>query len=82
MKDYLAETASQTAGPYVHIGLAPDAAGFHIFENNFGPQLTTPDTEGERITFAAGAAAARTFPRASGALRPSSREPSSAAMAG
>ena len=26
MKDYLAETASQTAGPYVHIGLAPDAA--------------------------------------------------------
>lgn len=37
MKDYLAETASQTAGPYVHIGLAPDAAGFHIFEKNFGP---------------------------------------------
>jgi protocatechuate 3,4-dioxygenase beta subunit len=32
MKEYLAETASQTAGPYVHIGLAPDAAGFHIFE--------------------------------------------------
>ncbi|NYY80200.1 protocatechuate 3,4-dioxygenase subunit alpha [Raoultella planticola] len=50
MKDYLAETASQTAGPYVHIGLAPDAAGFHIFEKNFGPQLATPDTEGERIT--------------------------------
>jgi hypothetical protein len=24
------ETASQTAGPYVHIGLAPDAAGFDI----------------------------------------------------
>lgn len=34
----------------MHIGLAPDAAGFHIFEKNFGPQLTTPDTEGERIT--------------------------------
>ncbi|VDR27583.1 Protocatechuate 3,4-dioxygenase alpha chain [Raoultella terrigena] len=50
MKDYLPETASQTAGPYVHIGLAPDAAGFHIFENNFGPQLTAADTEGERIT--------------------------------
>ncbi|MVY05991.1 protocatechuate 3,4-dioxygenase subunit alpha, partial [Escherichia coli] len=29
MKEYLPETASQTAGPYVHIGLAPDAAGFH-----------------------------------------------------
>ena len=50
MKDYLPETASQTAGPYVHIGLAPDAAGFHIFEKNFGPTLTTADTEGERIT--------------------------------
>ncbi len=50
MKDYLPETASQTAGPYVHIGLAPEAAGFHIFENNFGPQLATADTEGERIT--------------------------------
>lgn len=50
MKDYLPETASQTAGPYVHIGLAPDAAGFHIFENNFGPRLTAADTEGERIT--------------------------------
>ncbi|MBZ7671787.1 protocatechuate 3,4-dioxygenase subunit alpha [Klebsiella grimontii] len=50
MRDFLPETASQTAGPYVHIGLAPDAAGFHIFEKNFGPTLTTADTEGERIT--------------------------------
>ena len=50
MKEYLPETASQTAGPYVHIGLAPDAAGFHIFEKNFGPVLTTADTTGERIT--------------------------------
>ena len=44
------ETASQTAGPYVHIGLAPKAAGFDIFENNFGSVLTTPETQGERIT--------------------------------
>jgi protocatechuate 3,4-dioxygenase alpha subunit len=50
MKDYLAETASQTAGPYVHIGLAPDAAGFQIFEKNVGPVLTNSHTEGERIT--------------------------------
>ena len=35
------ETASQTAGPYVHIGLAPQQAGFDIFENNFGSVLTT-----------------------------------------
>jgi len=46
----LRETASQTAGPYVHIGLAPQQAGFDIFENNFGNVLTTPQTRGERIT--------------------------------
>jgi protocatechuate 3,4-dioxygenase alpha subunit len=43
------ETASQTAGPYVHIGLAPRAAGFDIFENNFGNVLVAPETTGERI---------------------------------
>lgn len=50
MKTYLQETASQTAGPYVHIGLAPDAAGFHIFEKNFSATLTNSHTDGERIT--------------------------------
>lgn len=50
MKDYLPETASQTAGPYVHIGLAPDAAGFHIFEKNFGSTLVNSHTPGERIS--------------------------------
>ena len=43
------ETASQTAGPYVHIGLAPHAAGFDIFANNFGPVLVDAKTKGERI---------------------------------
>ena len=43
------ETASQTAGPYVHIGLAPQQAGFAIFENNFGNVLVSPQTRGERI---------------------------------
>jgi len=43
------ETASQTAGPYVHIGLAPQQAGFEIFENNFGGVLTNAHTQGERI---------------------------------
>jgi protocatechuate 3,4-dioxygenase alpha subunit len=43
------ETASQTAGPYVHIGLAPAAAGFDIFENNFGSVLVDAETQGERI---------------------------------
>ena len=43
------ETASQTAGPYVHIGLAPDAAGFDIFDNNFGSVLASDKTKGEQI---------------------------------
>ena len=45
----LRETASQTAGPYVHIGLAPKAAGFDIFDNNFASVLTTKKTKGQRI---------------------------------
>ena len=45
----LRETASQTAGPYVHIGLAPHAAGFDIFEKNFSNVLAGPETKGERI---------------------------------
>ncbi len=48
--NYLKETASQTAGPYVHIGLAPSQAGFDIFANNFGANLVAPETLGERIT--------------------------------
>jgi protocatechuate 3,4-dioxygenase alpha subunit len=48
--DYLQETASQTAGPYVHIGLIPNQAGFDIFENNFSNVMVTPQTKGERIT--------------------------------
>jgi|SRR5581483_9773274 len=47
---YLKETPSQTAGPYVHIGLIPHQAGFEIFQNNFGNVLAGPDTQGERIT--------------------------------
>ena len=47
---YQKETASQTAGPYVHIGLIPHMAGFDIFEKNFGHVLVGPNTKGERIT--------------------------------
>ena len=46
---YLKETASQTAGPYVHIGLIPYQAGFDIFERNFSNVLVTDATPGERI---------------------------------
>ncbi len=47
--DYLKETPSQTAGPYVHIGLAPRAAGFDIFHNVIGSVIAGPETPGERI---------------------------------
>lgn len=47
---YFQETASQTAGPYVHIGLIPQQAGFDIFDNNFGAMLVGPKTQGQRIT--------------------------------
>ncbi|MFB9263011.1 protocatechuate 3,4-dioxygenase subunit alpha [Bradyrhizobium erythrophlei] len=46
---YLPETPSQTAGPYVHIGLIPNQAGFDIFENSFGADIAGPEVAGERI---------------------------------
>ncbi|CAH1669595.1 Protocatechuate 3,4-dioxygenase alpha chain [Hyphomicrobiales bacterium] len=46
---YLKETASQTAGPYVHIGLAPGAAGFDIYRQELGWQIAAPEVPGERI---------------------------------
>ena len=46
---YLKETASQTAGPYVHIGLAPGAAGFDIYARELGHDITGPNAKGERI---------------------------------
>jgi protocatechuate 3,4-dioxygenase alpha subunit len=46
---YLPETPSQTAGPYVHIGLIPNQAGFDIFANNFGGDIAGPGVAGERI---------------------------------
>ena len=46
---YLRESPSQTAGPYVHIGLIPHQAGFDIFENNFSNVLAGEGVAGERI---------------------------------
>ena len=48
--NYLKESASQTAGPYVHIGLAPGAAGFDIYRKELGHDITGPNAKGERIT--------------------------------
>lgn len=47
--DYLKETPSQTAGPYVHIGLAPGAAGFDIYARELGWDIAGPNAKGERI---------------------------------
>lgn len=47
--NYLKETPSQTAGPYVHIGLAPGAAGFEIYEQELGHDIAGPNAAGERI---------------------------------
>jgi protocatechuate 3,4-dioxygenase alpha subunit len=47
--DYLKESPSQTAGPYVHIGLAPAAAGFSIYRQDLGQDIAGPDAPGERI---------------------------------
>lgn len=46
---YLKETPSQTAGPYVHIGLAPGAAGFDIYRQELGRDIAGPNAPGERI---------------------------------
>ena len=47
--NYLKETPSQTAGPYVHIGLAPGAAGFEIYGSELGWDIAGPNAKGERI---------------------------------
>jgi hypothetical protein len=43
--EYLKETPSQTAGPYVHIGLIPHQAGFDIFERPFSPPYASHSRE-------------------------------------
>lgn len=45
----LAETPSQTGGPYVHIGLLPKQANIEVFDNNFNNNLLQEHTQGERI---------------------------------
>jgi protocatechuate 3,4-dioxygenase alpha subunit len=47
--EYLQETPSQTAGPYVHIGLAPGAAGFDIYDQELGRDIAGPNAQGQRI---------------------------------
>lgn len=46
----LKETPSQTAGPYVHIGLTPNFSQIKgVYPDDLGNTMLTPDTVGERI---------------------------------
>ncbi|MDB6145069.1 MAG: protocatechuate 3,4-dioxygenase subunit alpha [Pseudomonas sp.] len=45
----LQETPSQTAGPYVHIGLALEAAGHLAREQEIWNEMAKPDAPGEHI---------------------------------
>ena len=47
--NYLRESPSQTAGPSVHIGLAPGAAGLHTFAQQLGQVIAADGVPGERI---------------------------------
>lgn len=50
----LKETASQTAGPYVHIGLTPNFTGIGgIYPADLGARMVNDRTKGERITIRA-----------------------------
>jgi len=47
----LKETASQTAGPYVHIGCTPNFAGITgVYETDLGSAMVNDRTLGQRIT--------------------------------
>ena len=46
---HLKETISQTAGPYVHIGLAPGAAGFKTFDRELGEVIAPEGVAGTRV---------------------------------
>lgn len=48
--DRLKESASQTAGPYVHIGLVPNFSGITgVFATDLGATMVGEKTRGERI---------------------------------
>ena len=49
--NYLKESPSQTAGPYVHIGCAPNFVGnTGIYPEDLGIRMVNDKTKGERIT--------------------------------
>ena len=48
--DRLKESPSQTAGPYVHIGLTPNFCGIGgVYDSDLGSEMVNEQTKGERI---------------------------------
>lgn len=48
--DYLRESPSQTAGPYVHIGCTPNFTGIDIYGSDLGTSMKTGPVQGQEIT--------------------------------
>ena len=46
----LTESASQTAGPYVHIGCTPNVCGISMYGGDLGAVMRTGPVQGEEIT--------------------------------
>lgn len=50
LPDYLRESPSQTAGPYVHIGCTPNFTGINIYGGDLGAAMITGPVQGQQIT--------------------------------
>ncbi|MEQ6249435.1 protocatechuate 3,4-dioxygenase subunit alpha [Sulfitobacter sp. HNIBRBA3233] len=48
--EYLRESPSQTAGPYVHIGCTPNFADMRMYDGDLGRVMKTGPVKGEEIT--------------------------------
>lgn len=48
--DYLRESPSQTAGPYIHIGCTPNFTGIGIYGGDLGRVMKTGPVQGQEIT--------------------------------
>lgn len=48
--DYLKESPSQTAGPYVHIGCTPNFTGIDMYGGDLGTSMKTGPVKGQEIT--------------------------------
>lgn len=49
-QEYLRESPSQTAGPYVHIGCTPNYSGLKMYGGDLGAKMKTGPVQGREIT--------------------------------